>query len=308
MIESLLLENFQTHEKRLFEFSPQVTCLVGPTDSGKSSALRGLLWCLLNPFRGDWFISHWSDWSRSTLLVDNHTVVRYRGKGENYYELDGNRYEAFGSNVPEDIQKVLNTDPISVQSQLDSPFWFLLSPGEVSRELNRVVNLTLIDQVLSSALTSHKKVKTTLQVSTDRLYEARARRDDLQWVLPLSDQIGVLEDLERQIEDGQQEADTLKEILNQLAETDRKEKGAESILLHLEEVVRMGEEIQKSKETSEVIRSVLQELEENDRKLKRSQEAIGILIDQIREMVNDRCPLCGQEKETEWLLEESCHE
>src|SRR5579885_1820961 len=118
MLESLTLKNFQCHRDLEIDFDPSITCIVGPTDYGKRSILRGLIWILLNQPRGDGFIRYGEDYAENTLHIDSHTIVRGRRKSYNYYSLDGSTpYEAFGTTVPDEISKILAVHPISIQRQ-----------------------------------------------------------------------------------------------------------------------------------------------------------------------------------------------
>jgi hypothetical protein len=56
--------------------------------------------------------------------------------------------KAFGSKTPPEVQAALQLSDINFQSQMDAPFWFALSPGELSKRLNEVVDLELIDATL----------------------------------------------------------------------------------------------------------------------------------------------------------------
>ena len=60
MIKSVLYRNFQSHKKTLLEFHDGINIIMGPTDSGKTSLLRGLYWVRYNRPRGDDFISNWN--------------------------------------------------------------------------------------------------------------------------------------------------------------------------------------------------------------------------------------------------------
>ena len=135
MIESITITNFQAHKKFTLELDPKITVVTGKSDAGKSAIYRALRWLCTNRPSGNEFIRWGTDGTRVKLRVDGRTIIRKRGKG-NSYSLDKDSYEAFGSDVPEDIAKLLNLSEVSFQGQFDGPFWFDKTPGEVSRALN----------------------------------------------------------------------------------------------------------------------------------------------------------------------------
>ena len=183
MLASLTLENFQKHEFFTLDFDEFVTVLIGPSDVGKSAVIRALRWLCLNQPAGDAFITHGEDNTSVTLTFDECEVSRQRGKVGNLYTLDGEELRAFGqSSVPDKIAALLNITSDNFQRQHDSPFWFTLSPGQVSKELNRVVDLDIVDTTLANIASELRKAKATLEISEERLKTASEKKAQLKWV------------------------------------------------------------------------------------------------------------------------------
>jgi DNA repair exonuclease SbcCD ATPase subunit len=189
----MLVENFQTHEKCDIEFDPLITTLVGPSDVGKSSLLRALRWCCLNRPRGDGFIRHNSKWMRVRLKVDDTTIRRERGGSENVYALDKAEYRAFGNDVPDAIQQRLKVCDLNFVGQHDPPFWFNLSPPELARQLNKMVDLDAIDQVTSRLAQQLRQLATEAKVVDSRLVEAQQEYKDLAYAVRADDDLKVVE-------------------------------------------------------------------------------------------------------------------
>lgn len=168
---SIRIQNFQKHKDLTIEFDPHITTIVGATDSGKSAVLRALRWVMLNepPRKGD-FIRDGAREATVTLVVDeNTTIVRKKGKATNLYILNGNPLKAFGKGkVPGPVEEVLNVQKINFQDQHDNPLWFKDTPGEVSRQLNKIVDLSAIDDVQSSMDSIVRKTNAELGVIKDR--------------------------------------------------------------------------------------------------------------------------------------------
>ena len=66
-----------------------------------------------------------------------------RGTGVNTYGVEGKTYEAFGNDVPPAVSKLLGLAEVNFQGQHDAAFWFGLSPGQLAKELNKIVDLEL---------------------------------------------------------------------------------------------------------------------------------------------------------------------
>lgn len=163
MINRLILRNFQAHKFLRLNFSPGVNTICGTTDSGKSSIIRALRWVSQNLPKGTSFIRHGEKKASVTIDLDGVRVTRERG-GENTYSIktdEGkNTFRSFNNNVPEPVQDILRMSSINFQLQHDPPFWLSDSAGEVSRQLNAVVNLEEIDRVLSRAASKVRQSKT----------------------------------------------------------------------------------------------------------------------------------------------------
>lgn len=192
-LKTLTLINFQPHHKKVVSLDPNNTFIVGESDSGKSSIIRALFWLCFNRPLTDSFISHDKDFCKVKLELNDSTIIRCRGK-TNYYSLNGKKFFAFNKGVPQEITELLNLDEVNFQLQHDAPFWFSLSPGEVSKELNRIVNLNLIDSTLGNIASELRKSKLLVNVCRERLQEAREQRDVLAWTLDADSALKKLEE------------------------------------------------------------------------------------------------------------------
>ncbi|MDE2095799.1 MAG: AAA family ATPase [Patescibacteria group bacterium] len=231
MIEKLLLRNFQCHERFELEFDPFLTTITGKTDSGKSAIFRGLKWLTSNHPSGETFIRQGSSRTTVRLWVDGHEIVRQRGDKRNVYALDGNKYLSFGQGVPEDIQKILNLSEVSFSSQLDSPFLFCKSSAEVSRELNIVVSLDLIDQTLSNLASEKRRAKAEVEIVESRYREAKAARDRLAWVTEADQALIELEKLEASLVETDEKRDKFIRLVQDIQNS---EKGFQEVSKDLE--------------------------------------------------------------------------
>lgn len=186
MIESLRLQNFQKHEDIELNFSELVTCLVGPSDVGKSACIRALLWASTNkPPKGNNLRigARPHGIIRVHITADNHRIERTKGPKLNVFKLNDKTYNAIKRELPDEIDTVLNLSRSNFSMQLDGPLWFLLSAGQISKELNSIVNLSQIDKTLSLASQEVKNSKQEVKITKNRLKEARLEVDKLAWIV-----------------------------------------------------------------------------------------------------------------------------
>lgn len=197
MITKIVFRNFQNHRKTVVELDPHVTCFVGPSDTGKSALVRGLRWVCLNKPRGKSFLRKGAKQGYVQLIIDGHNIIRRQSKhGGGVYYLDGEEYRAFNRDVPDDIAKLLNVSEINFQRQHDAPFWFALTAGQVSRELNQIIDLSIIDKTLAAAAAQVKRARVVAEVSTDRALTAKRELAELDWVPDCNRRLTHIEDLQ----------------------------------------------------------------------------------------------------------------
>lgn len=196
MLEKLIIKNFQKHEKLKIDFDPGVNCLIGPSDIGKSAIVRALKWLATNRPGGEAFIRDGSANTSVKLVVDGRTIIRSRGKEGNRYVLDGQELVAFGSEVPPDVTALLNISDITFQNQIDLPFWFANTPGEVSRSLNQIVDLGSIDTTLAHLNSSLRTTTVEVGLLESRLAAAQEERKALRPAKAMHKDLTAVEDLE----------------------------------------------------------------------------------------------------------------
>lgn len=182
-LKALTVQNFQRHKKISLVFSRTLTTLVGSTDAGKSALLRALRWVCLNDFVGSDFIREGAQSTEVQISFRHqkadHQITRIKGDRVNSYELDGKEYKSFATNVPEDIARSLQLSEINFQGQHDAPFWFNETAGEVSRRLNAVVDLSVIDIVMSKAAAVLRESESLVKVGEQRMEKMNQDQQEL---------------------------------------------------------------------------------------------------------------------------------
>ena len=98
MLKRIRIKNFQKHDKLDIEFSPNVTTIVGSSDSGKSAIVRALRWACLNKPNGNSFIRNGQKSVKVRVEVDDSKITRTKGSA-NTYELDGETFHSFNAST-----------------------------------------------------------------------------------------------------------------------------------------------------------------------------------------------------------------
>ena len=174
MIKNIYIKNFQSHVDSKIEFTDGLNIITGSSDSGKSSVLRALLWVVNNRPSGDsirnWNIADKETTSVSVLLPES-VISKERRQGKAIYHLEkkpclpgkGQIFEAFKVDVPIEIQEEFNLSEFNIQTQHQPYFLLNDSPGEIARQLNDLVGLSIIDVLFknlnSKILSTDREVK-----------------------------------------------------------------------------------------------------------------------------------------------------
>ncbi|TCS92592.1 AAA family ATPase [Hazenella coriacea] len=163
LFKKLIIENFQSHEHTVIDFSTGLNVFVGPSDSGKSAILRALRWVLFNVPRGTDFIRKGATQCRVSLIfADGTEVIRLRSSSVNRYILripdqEEQQFEGFGNTVPQEIIQVHHIEPIQLDqkeiflhfgTQLESPFLLSESDRNKAKIIGRISGAHLIDNAL----------------------------------------------------------------------------------------------------------------------------------------------------------------
>lgn len=167
MIKSVELKNFQSHKKTKLTFDPGFNIIVGQSDHGKSAILRAIEWVRVNKPKGAGIIKNGEDdvSAKLSLLLGStsHIICRTRTTKETgSYSVDDDSYSFMGSNIPPEVDRILQLEDINIQLQLDGHYLILDSAGQAARHLNSITKL----DALSNGLAELKKRKSHL--SSDR--------------------------------------------------------------------------------------------------------------------------------------------
>lgn len=292
MIESVSLKNFQCHKKLVLKLSPTLTCLVGKTRAGKSAALRGLKWLATNRPSGSSFLRHGTKSVTVQIIIDEKTLTRRKGDS-NTYEIDDKELAAIGQGVPDEVTSLLNVDSRNFQGQHDAPFWLSLSPGEVSRELNQVVNLELMDRCLSNITSEVRSAVLEESQSYSRVEKTRKNLSSLDWVVSFAERTQALAIRENELNATQQHRDALEATLAEVATY----LPLATLNVPIEAVCTLIdglEALEARQGTRERLRQLLDEISKLEQEIRECESRAKKLEKQYHQTTGDVCPLCQQ--------------
>ena len=121
-IKSIELVNIQKHKHITLSLSG-INVLIGETESGKTSILRGILWNILNNTSGEKLLNN--DGAKAcsvTITCGDDVVSRNWSKTENTYTLNGKKFSAIRTSVPDEVSKLYAVDSVNIQRRRDVPF------------------------------------------------------------------------------------------------------------------------------------------------------------------------------------------
>lgn len=202
MIETVEVENFQSHKSTTVEFSPGVNVIKGRSHSGKSSIMRAIRWVLLNQPRGSHFVSHFKGKKEETSVGiqfsdDQYAIRKRRGVSGGGYETSVGDFQAMRSDVPEEVQGITLMNEINIQTQGDPYFMLNKTAGQVAKELNQLVGLDIIDNTLGRLNRVENEAGAKLNVLEDSLEKERSELKDISFVGDLEVRVIEVENLWR---------------------------------------------------------------------------------------------------------------
>ena len=171
MLTQIELTDFQCHKSLTLNLG-KITTLVGPSDSGKSAIIRALDWAIFNNGKKALLIRRGAKTASVTITVDAHTVTRTTK--DNSYVVDGTELSAIGRSVPVDVPNIFRMSEDNIQRQHEYLFWFSATGSELTRNFNRVVDLSRLDEWVRIGTEKEKEFKQDVRYCDKRLEELQA--------------------------------------------------------------------------------------------------------------------------------------
>jgi len=289
ILTKLQIRNFRKH-KRLDVPLSRITTIRGASGAGKSALIGAFKWLALNQPAGDGFINWEARQAAIRLHVDGHDIRRKRGPTDNKYQLDGKTFKAFGPNVPAPIIDILNINHLNFQQQHIGPFWFRETAGEVSRQLNTIINLDLIDSTLANLGKRQRQAQYQIKDTQQRISTATQQKASLRFILILDKKLIALEDQQTQLVEDNHTINVLSGLIEQ---GKLYEIASSQTIPNIQPLLTLHEQW-KVQQTSY---KRLNQLYEQAKDYEESFIQLGNNIDKdeqkLKHMLGKQCPLCG---------------
>lgn len=196
-IKKIVLENFQSHKFTEMEFSKEMNVIVGHSDSGKTSILRAIRWCLYNEPGGIEFLREGQKQVKVEIYFQDNTVVtRLRSNSKNQYILKHNDeefvFEGFGTQVPQEIIDATGirktalddkkTIPLNFSGQLEGPFLLNESDSFKASAIGRLVGVHIIDESMRETLRDKKQISNEISLNQKRREELDEKLEEYNYL------------------------------------------------------------------------------------------------------------------------------
>lgn len=164
------IKNYQIIKKAELSFIPGLNIILGPSNNGKSSILKGIK-ALLYTTPGTTAIRQGESSYIIGLKYNGHVVLLQKGLKESVYVVDGEKYTKFGTTTPEAVSKALNIkelvlngqkEGLNFWDQMDYPFLldktavelfrFIIDSGDNDRVSNALKRMVSDRQSLSKEI------------------------------------------------------------------------------------------------------------------------------------------------------------
>lgn len=200
MIETIHIRNFQSHKDSTLELCNGVNVIIGESDVGKSAIIRALSWLVFNKPAGNAFMRHNVVKPTSvSVTAEFGELAHIRNEKQSWYELNGQTYKGFGTGVPPQVFQSMNMGDINFMRQLDPPFMFSKSGGELAQYLNKLINLDIIDNSLSTIKREVGLSKNQVSACEENITRLIASLDEFEDLPDMEQAVEAIEAKEKKI-------------------------------------------------------------------------------------------------------------
>lgn len=311
MIKSIKIVNYQSHKESVLSLSKGINVIIGSSDDGKSAILRSLNWIKDNRPSGMSTVSYWDrgkdnkpqteqsceiDVAYDGIDLSSTIIERLREKDFNGYKLNGEAFEAVGTDVPEQISSILNMTEVNLQKQFDSPFLISESAAEIARSFNKVIHLDIIDKVLSNTESMRRKISQDIIKTANTITELGMESQKYNWIESAKEKVVLLRRREERaskkldniegLEKLVQKANEILSTLNKTANIDY-----EGIIKRIKITRNHAEQAAYKIEIVNSIQLLYQKAKLYTQKMSSLNNEINVL----QKSMPQTCPLCGGE-------------
>lgn len=303
MIKSIQIMNFESHKDTLIKLKPGTNAIIGESENGKSAIIRAIIWVAFNRPSGEEFRSKWGGTTKVTLDISEYRITREKSDKDNCYWIEGvdgykKKLSGFGQNVPQEVTEILGLLPLNFQTQFDSHFLLPpVSPGEVARKLNEIVDLEIIDTAQANVNANMRGIKRDMASTESSIKNLEEEKKGLSWVRDAGIDLEEMEKAERKLNDVRSREQRLTQLI---WEVERVEKETAKLAyvdkaeaaLHV--ILSASEAVEKLAETEKRLSGILGIVTELDVVIDQTQSKLKREEKELEEKFPEVCPLCGQ--------------
>lgn len=277
MIKTVQLRNFLSHKNSKLEFSPGVNVIVGQTYAGKSAIIKGINLVANNRPTGDEFRSHWGGATKVMVNSYGNKVSRIKDNGINEYHINNEKFKAFGSSVPEEVQTALNLSEVNIENQFDTHFLISKTPGEVSQYFNEISNLDRLDLGLKNVKKWIGEINQDVKTGENKKEEIETQLKEYEYLDQLEEKVIYLEKIEKELKEIDDNIDYTDDTINKVEEYN-KEIEEKSLILKAEkklnEVLEKIDKLKKLDEQAVNLNTLLNDIGNVEREITNKSELI----------------------------------
>lgn len=303
MIKSIKIQNIQSHEKTELSLAPGVNVILGETDAGKTAIIRALRWAIRGkPVRGNSIRSTWGGEARVSVGFEDKEVIRNKSTSDSYTisqtgtKRKGSTFKAFGTTIPEEVQRAFNIEDINFQNQLDSPFLLSENPGAVAQHFNKISGLNQIGVGLKQIKSWHLAIDRNLKFKRSERKRLKSQLSKFDYLEKFEIEIEVLEELEKQRNNLIKSKVQLSILIFDIEKV-KKQRKEEIQILQMEEPVekllQMYKELENTKLERNRLSQAIVSLEDTVHLQRVEKAKHTTLLEKYRKVFPAVCPLCG---------------
>lgn len=215
MIRKIILNNFQSHNETAIELPLGVTAIIGDSDSGKSALFRGIKWFLTGRPVGKEVVRHGEKFCQVSLVLDSGDCVsRCWDNGKNYYLVNGEKKDNFGSSFPEDIKRIVNLTEDNIIEQFNWFSLFYKSPSELAKYFSSIIDLEGIGNTLDYVDKKISLVDSETRLLLKRMSFLEDNIDSFDWIESAEERINDLKDIKEKYYKIKQKKEEFRSIIN----------------------------------------------------------------------------------------------
>lgn len=194
-IKSIELVNIQKHKHITLSLSG-INVLIGETESGKTSILRGILWNILNNTSGEKLLNN--DGAKAcsvTITCGDDVVSRNWSKTENTYTLNGKKFSAIRTSVPDEVSKLYAVDSVNIQRRRDVPFMVYYKDTECAKQFGDMLDVSEIDRTIMASNAHVRELKTECDTLSAAVSSGEKELEELSFIDEAAESFSAIKEL-----------------------------------------------------------------------------------------------------------------